>query len=445
MGLIFDLIRYNGNIPIPNGMYGFVYYFSQIVGILFMLFYFHQGIFLVIGTLKRHKIPNKVFKFHTIGVVIAARNESAVIGNLIKSIQANDYPQSMIKIFVVADNCTDNTAQICRDMGCVVFERFNKEKIGKGYALNYLFTKLHTEPEFANMVPEAYIVLDADNIIKPNYITEMNKMYDSGYDMATSYRNTKNFGDNWISSGYGFWFLHEARHNNNARMHLKSSCAISGTGFLISQDVVKEYNNWEFFLLTEDIQCSTEYALSGRKVGYTDTAEFFDEQPTKFKQAWRQRQRWAKGSFQITKAKGGALLKRSFTSFSCWDVFTATFPAFVLTFLSVVVFPLCAIISLCMGDFANVGFSFLQLLWQWAGLCVTMWAISGTILITEWKRIICPNWKKVLYAFIFPLYMLTYIPISISALFKKVEWKPIIHSSKVTLEDLNKPAEKDNK
>ena len=423
-------------------MYGVIYWTAQILGFLFAIFYFHQVIFIVLGTIKKCKIPNKVFKLHNIGIVISARNESAVIGNLIKSIQANDYPQSMVKIFVVADNCTDNTAQICRDLGCVVVERFNKEKIGKGYALNYLFTKLHTEPEYADMVPEAYIVLDADNIIKPNYITEMNKMFDSGYEMVTSYRNTKNFGDNWISSGYGIWFLHEARHNNNARMLLNSSCAISGTGFLISQPLVKEYNNWEFFFLTEDIQCSTEYAISGRKVGYTDTAEFFDEQPTKFKQAWRQRQRWAKGSFQITGARGGKLLKESFRNFSCWDVFTATFPAFVITFFSHIFFPICAIVSLCIGDFFCAGFAMIQLLMQYGMLCVLMWIISGTVTITEWKRIICPGWKKVLYAILFPLYMLTYIPISITALFKKIEWKPIVHTSTVSIEDLNKPTKK---
>ena len=148
--------------------------------------YLHQFVYLIIGTFKRVKIKDKQFNFHTIGIVISARNESKVIGNLIESIHASDYPQAMIKIFVVADNCTDNTAQICRDLGCIVIERFNTELVGKGYALNYLFTKLHTEDEYKDMIPEAYIVLDADNVIKPNFITEMNKVYDNGYDMITS-------------------------------------------------------------------------------------------------------------------------------------------------------------------------------------------------------------------------------------------------------------------
>ena len=142
--------------------------------------YAHQVFYVILSLFKKAKVKNKEFKFHTIGIVISARNESKVIANLINSIRQSDYPQAMIRIFVVADNCTDNTAQICRDMGCVVVERFNKEQVGKGYALNYLFTKLHTEEEYASMVPEAYIILDADNTIKPNFITEINKVYDSG-------------------------------------------------------------------------------------------------------------------------------------------------------------------------------------------------------------------------------------------------------------------------
>ena len=127
----------------------------------------------------------------------------------------------------------------------------------------------------------------------------MNKTYDCGYDMVTSYRNSKNIGKNWITSGYGYWFLHEARHLNNARMMLHNSCAISGTGFLIARNVVQEFGNWNFFTLTEDIQCSTAYALSGRKVAYCSTAELFDEQPETFAQSWKQRERWAKGFYQV--------------------------------------------------------------------------------------------------------------------------------------------------
>lgn len=437
MQLIYDLIVNKGHLIIPNGFYGFIYFFTQIITLIFFFMYLHQFVYLIIGTFKRVKIKDKQFNFHTIGIVISARNESKVIGNLIESIHASDYPQAMIKIFVVADNCTDNTAQICRDLGCIVIERFNTELVGKGYALNYLFTKLHTEDEYKDMIPEAYIVLDADNVIKPNFITEMNKVYDNGYDMITSYRNSKNFGKNWITSGYGYWFLHEAVHLNNSRMLINSSCAISGTGFLISTALVKEFNNWEFFTLTEDIQCSTEYALTGRKVGYCGTAELYDEQPETFRQSWRQRERWAKGFYQVFGRSGGKLIKGAFTNFSCWDILTTIFPALILTMSILIVLPICSIVALCIHDYANAWFALKSLLLNFGYLYIIMFVIALLVLITEWKKIKTPGYKKIFYLFTFPLFMFTYVPISIAALFKKVEWKPIEHKAAVTIDELN--------
>ena len=398
--------------------------------------YFHQMVYLVIGTLKHARVKDKVFKFHTIGIVISARNESKVIGNLINSVRANDYPQSLINIFVVADNCTDNTAEIARDLGCTVIERFNTELVGKGYALNYLFNKLHSEEEYASLIPDAYLILDADNIVKPNFITEMNKVYDSGYDMVTSYRNSKNFGKNWLTSGYGYWFLHEARHLNNSRMLIGSSCAISGTGFLISTEVVKEFNNWEFFTLTEDIQCSTEYALTGRKVGYCDKAELYDEQPETFRQAWRQRERWAKGFYQVFGKNGKQLIKKSFKNFACWDILTTIFPALVITMLVLIVLPITAIVAACIGQTATALYALWELAKMFISLYVLMFIIALLICITEWKKIKTSAFKKIFYLFTFPFFMFTYIPISIVAFFKKVEWKPIVHNADVKIEDM---------
>lgn len=434
MTLIFDLIFQT--IPHRTFMYNFIYYFSQIIGLLFVLLYFHQFIYLIIGSLKNAKVKEKDFKQHSIGVVVSARNESKVIGNLIKSIQANDYPKELLKIFVIADNCTDNTAQICRDLGCIVFERHDLTKIGKGYALNYLFTKLHTEEEYKDLLPDAYIIADADNILKPNFITEMNKVYDSGYEMITAYRNSKNFGDNWVSSGFGYWFLHESKHLNNSRMMCNLSCAISGTGFLISRPLVEEFDNWKFFTLTEDIECSTAYSLKGGKVGYCATAELYDEQPTSFKQSWRQRERWAKGFYQVFGKSGGKLLANSFKNFSCWDILTTLFPALVLSLATITVVPLCCIISLIIGDYVAAQYAVISLVIVIAQMYGLMFVIGLLLCITEWKKIMCSNGKKILYLFTFPVFMMTYLPIAIGAMFKRVEWKPIVHSSNKTLEDI---------
>ena len=220
-------------------------------------------------------------------------------------------------------------------------------------------------------------------------------------------------------------------------MLINSSCAISGTGFLISTALVKEFNNWEFFTLTEDIQCSTEYALTGRKVGYCGTAELYDEQPETFRQSWRQRERWAKGFYQVFGRSGGKLIKGAFTNFSCWDILTTIFPALIITMSMLIVLPVCSIVALCIHDYANAWFALKSLLLNFGYLYIIMFVIALLVLITEWKKIKTPGYKKIFYLFTFPLFMFTYVPISIAALFKKVEWKPIEHKAVVTINELN--------
>ena len=62
-------------------------------------------------------------KNHRYAVVVSARNESAVIGDLIHSIKVQNYPTELIDVFVIADNCTDNTADVAREAGAIVFKQ----------------------------------------------------------------------------------------------------------------------------------------------------------------------------------------------------------------------------------------------------------------------------------------------------------------------------------
>ena len=99
------------------------------LSVVFGLLYAYQVLFMIIGIFSKKKKFPEAKEQHTFAFLIAARNESKVIGNLINSIRNNDYPQDKIKIFIVADNCEDNTAELCRNLGCTVYERFNKEQV----------------------------------------------------------------------------------------------------------------------------------------------------------------------------------------------------------------------------------------------------------------------------------------------------------------------------
>ena len=112
-----------------------------IIGTVIAVLTFHKSIYWAIGFLFTRKFkPAK--KKHKYGILIAARNEKAVIGNLLDSINKQDYPKDKLTVFVVADNCTDNTAEIARKHGAKVYERFDDTKKTKGFALEFLFENI---------------------------------------------------------------------------------------------------------------------------------------------------------------------------------------------------------------------------------------------------------------------------------------------------------------
>lgn len=159
---------------------------------------------------------------HRFAVLIAARNEETVIGDLLDSLHAQDYDMSLITVFVIADNCTDRTAAIASEKGAVVYTRQNKQAVGKGYALEALLA--HIKSDYPDGY-DAYLVFDADNLLAPDFLTRMNESFSAGNEIITCYRNSKNYGSNWISAGYALWFLRESRFLYGAREALGSSCA----------------------------------------------------------------------------------------------------------------------------------------------------------------------------------------------------------------------------
>ena len=254
----------------------FISNFNSFIFVLFMLLYAYQVFYVLAAFFAKHKGKDpKDVKQHKFAFLIAARNESSVIAQLIDSIRRQDYPEDLIKIFVIADNCTDNTAEVARKAGAVVYERNNKDLIGKGYALDFGLKNI--DRDFGQENIEGIFIFDADNLLTKNYVEEMNRVFDEGYPVVTSYRNSKNYGTNWLTAGYSLWFLRESKYLNNSRMLLDTNCAVSGTGFLVNTEVFKENDGWHYTLLTEDIEFSVDCAVAGRKIGYAN-AEFFDEQ-----------------------------------------------------------------------------------------------------------------------------------------------------------------------
>ena len=274
----------------------YLYILRQALVWVITIFWLYQILVSLCSLVKIKDKPLKVKKDHRFMAIIPAHNEEAVIKNLIESLKAQNYNKDLYDIYVIADNCTDNTAKIAEEAGAIVYERFNNTKKTKGYALDWFLQQKIKE----NAPYDAFFVFDADNIVDPNFIKNMNIKLCQGEDVVQGYRDIKNPTDSWITAGYAlfYWTMHRFYHL--ARYNLGLSPLLNGTGFMVKFDVVKP-QGWDTVTLTEDIEFSLKRIIKGKKLGWATDAIVYDEQPVGFKQSWSQRSRWTVGHIQCIK------------------------------------------------------------------------------------------------------------------------------------------------
>ncbi len=406
----------------------FLRIFSRVLTTVVSVYYWYQLGYLLLAHLRTHR-EHKPRTMKSYAVLIAARNEEQVLPHLLRSIRAQDYPQDKIEVYVVADNCTDDTARVAREQGAQVLERFNTERRGKGYALHDLIGYIRSLGKLDNY--DAFLVFDADNLLARDYVRQINRLCCDGYAAFCGYRNSKNFGTNWLTSGYSLMFLHDCVHMNRARMNIGSSCIVSGTGFGFTRQVLERCGDWSFFTLTEDTQFSYWCAANGIRIGYCPEAMVYDEQPSSFSQSWNQRLRWVQGSFQVA-TKSGAALGRGVLhgSYPCYECLTMSLWGYGLAAFSLLLQLLCVLLFDGAREFALTLGSWL------VNIYASLFVIGMLTLVTQWKRIPATRLEKLRALPTFPLFMLTFIPIAAAAPFSRFQWKPIRHSVAVSAESL---------
>lgn len=392
-----------------------------VLGALLALCYSYQFIYIIISYFPKKAAPDTC-EYSSFAVLVCARNESLVIERLLESLSVQNYPSEKYRVFVVADNCTDDTFDKAKAWGAHAYRRFNKEQVGKGYAMNYLIESI--KRDYGKDAFDAFVVFDADNVVEPDYLGEINKTIRCGYDVVTSYRASLNYGDNWLSAGHGMCFLRDMVLLNRARHALGAASFVSGTGYAFTSSLCESFGGgWPFHTLTEDCEFTMYNAVAGTKMGYCDSAVFYDEQPTDLRQSFNQRLRWCRGGIQvfvryIGKILGGAFSKRIISFF---DMAMCMAPAYILSVIATLVNTVGTAVSLALGEDPASVFSGLAIAIILLYLALLCFSVSLTV--TEWKRIKASAFKKILYTFTFPVFMFTFLPIAIVALVKRrVVW-----------------------
>ena len=408
----------------------FLYFVQQALIWIITIYWIYQLVVSICSFVTLKEKPFIVNKNHKFLAIIPAHNEEAVVGNLIESLQKQNYPKNKYDIIVIADNCTDKTKEVAESYGVKIFERHEEDpaKRTKGDALRLLLNTLLSDPK---MDYDAFCVFDADNIVDKNFITAMNKHLCQGEEVVQGYRDIKNPTDSWIASGYAIFYWTMNRFYHLARYNAGLSPLINGTGFMVKFDAIRP-TGWNTNTLTEDIEFSLKRIIQGKRLGWATDAVVYDEQPVKFKPSWSQRSRWTIGHiqclFEYTKPLAkAASSNKTLMNFDGLLYMLGSIPMFVITILLLV---LNAISYLFNGMTTP---DFIMNIVRYIVPTFLLPILTAIIIMVIDKKPIKKMWKGLL---MYPIFLGSWLLINFKCLFKRdTTWEKIEHVRNVKIED----------
>ncbi len=303
-----------------------VYLFNEILGyinqaiIWIVSFAFAvQIIYLFLFFLPARKIPPAKER-HLFGIFICAHNEEDVIAVTLAHLKKLNYPKELYRVFVIADNCTDRTAEYARRLGATVYERTeeNPKRRNVGWALHDVLPKILGDfPEI-----EAFVRFDADNIPHPDYLARMNDAFDHGAGLARGYNHATNLTQNAIAGVSGLWYIRDCRFNCQARSALGIGQMMVGGGMMVSAEILRTYG-WTETGTSEDAEFTMDMLLKKHKAVYVKDAIVYEDQPGTLSDLFRRNYRMGHGLFRLFFTHGLRCFLKFFVSlrYSLLDVF----------------------------------------------------------------------------------------------------------------------------
>ena len=408
----------------------FLYILQQALVWIITIFWIYQVVISICSLInfKEKKIlEEKTNRFMTI---IPAHNEEAVVENLIMSLKKQNYSKDAYDIYVIADNCTDNTAKIAKEAGAIVYERFDSMHKTKGAALKWFLAQKIEE----NAPYDAFCVFDADNIVDENFLTAMNRKLCQGETVVQGYRDIKNPTDSWITAGYAIFYWTMNRFYHLARYNIGLSPLINGTGFMVRFDQIKP-EGWNTKTLTEDIEFSLKQIIKGRKLGWARDAVVYDEQPVGFKQSWSQRSRWTVGHIQCmgeyTKDLASATLEnKTVMNFDGLLYIIGAIPMFIITVLLLLV---------NMGLYLGHTLTGIELFINYIKYIIPTFflpILTAVLTMKLEKKDVKPMIKGLIF---YPLFLGSWLAINFKCLFKReTTWEKIEHVRNIKINEVSK-------
>ena len=317
-------------------------------------------------------------------VLVPAHNEEKVIGDMIRNLQAMDYPAELYDFYIIADNCTDSTAEVARSLGAhvLVHEKDGPDApTGKPIALK---AALEALGDYAARY-DLLMIFDADNLIDTNMFREVNSQFlDKGRpDLIQCYLGAKN------KSGAVAWFYYTSYTVTNRFFQLAKhrqglNCSVGGTGYAITTSYLKERGGWTTASLTEDIEIQVEATLDGRRILWNHNTRVYDEKPTSFRASVRQKTRWAQGHWFVALRNTGKLFRQLFTGKLRFGEFVSVFLYMysLSTYLVTIVMLLCTLLLMLPGF--NHAAQNTPVLSQVLGVLIFLYSYFGLFYLSDW-------------------------------------------------------------
>lgn len=273
----------------------------QIFCIVLSAYGIYFGAVSICFLLKKRSVPpsTRCLRF---AVLIAARNEEDCISGIVESIRQQNYPSELVDVYVIPNNCTDNTAKAAMAAGARILS-VSASVRSKGQALHEAFAHLLTSEDH-----DAFCVFDADNEAHPDFLSEMNNTLSTGVRAAKSRILSKNASQSWVCGCYETYFCNANLFLNTARHKLGLSARLIGTGFAVRRDLMEELGGWNTTTLTEDAEFYAMLSARGEKIAFAPGAITYDEEPLTFRDSIIQRRRWMSGVMRVGRLKTGSFL-----------------------------------------------------------------------------------------------------------------------------------------